>query len=243
MTNQKIENQSFKTGIKDGLPICLGYLSVSFAFGIFATEAGLTILEALFISMFNVTSAGQLATVPIIAVGGSYIELALSQLVINSRYALMSVSLSQKMGESVRVRDRFLIAFVNTDEVFAVASSQRGTVGRTYLFGLILLPYLGWSLGTLLGAIAGNVLPAIVIAALGIAIYGMFIAIVVPFAKDSAQGFFCVLLSALLSCVFYYVPALSVIPSGFVIIIIALFVSILFALLFPIDDKEESEHE
>ena len=190
-----MKNNSFKTGIVHGMPIAIGYLSVSFAFGIFATEAGLTILEALFISMFNVTSAGQLATVPIIAVGGSYIELALSQLVINSRYALMSVSLSQKMGESVRVRDRFLIAFVNTDEVFAVASSQRGTVGRTYLFGLILLPYLGWSLGTLLGAIAGNVLPAIVIAALGIAIYGMFIAIVVPFAKDSAQGFFCVLLS------------------------------------------------
>lgn len=239
-----MENKSFKAGLAHGIPIALGYLSVSFAFGIFATESGLSILETLLISMLNVTSAGQLATVPIIAVGGSYIELALSQLVINSRYSLMSVSLSQKMGESVRLRDRFLIAFVNTDEVFAVASSSRGTVGRGYLFGLILTPYLGWSLGTLLGAIAGNVLPSIVISALGIAIYGMFIAIVTPFAKESKTGFFCVLLSALLSCVFYYTPALSVIPSGFVIIIIALFVSILFALLFPIDDEEEvSENE
>ncbi len=222
-----------------GIPIAIGYLSVSFAFGIFATESGLSILEALLISMLNVTSAGQLATVPIIVGGGSYIELALSQLVINSRYSLMSVSLSQKMGESIRLRDRFLVAFVNTDEVFAVASSARGTVGRQYLFGLILTPYLGWSLGTLLGAVAGNVLPALVISALGIAIYGMFIAIVTPFAKSSIKGLLCVLLSALLSCVFYYVPALSVIPSGFVIIIIALFVSVIFALLFPIDDDGE----
>ena len=238
-----MENKSFRTGIVHGMPIAVGYLSVSFAFGIFATESGLSILEALLISMFNVTSAGQLATVPILVGGGSYIELALSQLVINSRYSLMSVSLSQKMGESVRVRDRFLIAFVNTDEVFAVASSARVALGRSYFYGIILAPYLGWSLGTLLGAIAGNVLPATVISALGIAIYGMFIAIVTPFAKGSRAGFFCVLLSALLSCVFYYVPALSVIPSGFVIIIIALFVSILFALLFPIDDEEVSENE
>ena len=225
-----------------GIPIAIGYLSVSFAFGIFATESGLSILEALLISMLNVTSAGQLATVPIIVGGGSYIELALSQLVINSRYSLMAVSLSQKMSESVRLGDRFLIAFVNTDEVFAVASSSHGTVGRKYLFGLILAPYLGWSIGTLLGAVAGNVLPAIVISALGIAIYGMFIAIVIPFAKSSMKGFWCVLLSALLSCVFYYVPALSVIPSGFVIIFIALFVSIIFALLFPVKDEEVSEN-
>lgn len=234
-----MENKSFRMGLMHGIPIAIGYLSVSFAFGIFATESGLSILEALLISMLNVTSAGQLATVPIIVGGGSYIELALSQLVINSRYSLMSVSLSQKMSENVRLGDRFLIAFINTDEVFAVASSVRGTVGRQYLFGLILTPYLGWSLGTLLGAVAGNVLPAIVISALGIAIYGMFIAIVIPFAKGSAKGFWCVLLSALLSCVFYYVPALSVIPSGFVIIIIALFVSVIFALLFPIDDDGE----
>ena len=237
-----MENKSFRMGLRHGMPIAVGYLSVSFAFGIFATGSGLSILEALLISMFNVTSAGQLAMVPIIVGGGSYIELALSQCVINSRYSLMSVSLSQKMGESVRLGDRFLISFVNTDEVFAVASSAPGTVGRKYLYGLILAPYLGWTLGTLFGAIAGNVLPATVISALGISIYGMFIAIVTPFAKSNVKGLLCVLLAALLSCVFYYVPALSVIPSGFVIIIIALIVSVLFALLFPIDDEEVSEN-
>ena len=234
-----MENKSFRMGLRHGMPIAIGYLSVSFAFGIFATGSGLTLLQALLISMLNVTSAGQLATVPIMVGGGTYIELILSQAVINSRYSLMSVSLSQKLGKSVRLRDRFLISFVNTDEVFAVASSAYGTVGRKYLYGLILAPYLGWSLGTLLGAIAGNILPAIVISALGIAIYGMFIAIVVPFAKGSTKGLLCVLLSALLSCVFYYTPALSVIPSGFVIIIIAVLVSVLFAILFPIPDEEE----
>ena len=117
-------------GIRDGIPICLGYLSVSFAFGIFATSAGLSILETVFISMLNVTSAGQLAAVPIIAAAGSYIELILSQLVINLRYALMSVSVSQKFGNSVRLADRFPIAFVNTDEVFAVACGPQ-TWART----------------------------------------------------------------------------------------------------------------
>ena len=237
-----MENNSFRMGLRHGIPIAIGYLSVSFAFGIFATGSGLGILEALLISMLNVTSAGQLATVPIIVGGGSFIELALSQCVINSRYSLMSVSLSQKMGESVRLSDRFLVAFVNTDEVFAVASTSHGAVGRKYLYGLILTPYLGWSFGTFLGAIAGNLLPAIIISALGIAIYGMFIAIVIPFAKGSKKGMLCVLFSALLSCLFYYVPALSVIPSGFVIIIIALFVSVIFALLFPIDDGEVSDN-
>ena len=112
---------SFLKGIKDGIPICLGYLSVSFAFGIFSVESGLTILETLLISMANVTSAGQLAAVPIICAGGSLAELGMTQLVINLRYALMSLSLSQKLDKSVRLLDRFVISFVNTDEVFAVA--------------------------------------------------------------------------------------------------------------------------
>lgn len=181
------ENNSFRKGITHGLPICLGYLSVAFAFGIFAGGYGLNLFEALAISMTNVTSAGQLAAVPIIAAGGSVAELALSQLVINLRYALMSVSLSQKFGKNISTADRFLIAFVNTDEVFAVAASQKGTVGKKYMYGLILTPYLGWSVGTLLGSVAGSLLPAAVISALGIAIYGMFTAIVVPEMKKASR--------------------------------------------------------
>ena len=128
-----MENNSFKRGLRDGVPICLGYLSVSFAFGIFATSEGLSLLEAVMISAFNLTSAGQLAAVPIIAEGGSLIELALTQLIINLRYSLMSVSLSQRMGRSIRTRDRFVIAFANTDEVFAVASGCGAPVGRKYM--------------------------------------------------------------------------------------------------------------
>lgn len=228
---------SFRKGIFDGLPICLGYLAVAFAFGISAVGSGLTVWETLLISMTNVTSAGQLAAVPIIAGGGTLYELAVSQLVINLRYSLMSVSLSQKLGGSVRLFDRFVIAFVNTDEVFAVASAQPGTVGRRYLYGLILTPYLGWSAGTLLGAVAGNILPAAVSSALGLAIYGMFIAIVIPEAKKSRPVALCALTAAALSCAFRYIPVLSHVQQGFAVIVCAVAASALFALIAPLDSQ------
>lgn len=232
------ENNNPKIGLRDGIPICLGYFSVSFAFGIFATGEGLSVLESVMISVFNLTSAGQLAAVPIIADGGSFVELALTQLIINLRYALMSISLSQKLGESVSLGDRFVIAFSNTDEVFAVASGQQGTVGRKYMYGLIATPILGWTLGTLFGAVAGNILPTVVVSALGIAIYAMFIAIVVPVACFDKKTGLCALLSVALSCLFYFTPVLNTVPSGFVIIICAVLASVIFALLFPIPDEE-----
>lgn len=231
------EVNSFKKGVVDGFPICLGYLSVAFAFGIFAVAQGLTAGESLLISMTNVTSAGQLAAVPIITGGGTLIELAVTQLVINLRYALMSVSLSQKLGKSVRVPDRFFIAFVNTDEVFAVASGQKGKVGRRYLYGLILTPYVGWSLGTILGAVAGNIFPAVVISALGVAIYGMFVAIVVPPMKRSRPLVLCVLIAVALSCAFKYLPWLKAVPQGFVIILCAVVASAVMALAAPVKQE------
>lgn len=231
-------NKEFKRGINSGLPICIGYLAVSFSFGIFAVASGLTVVEAILLSLTNLTSAGQLAAVPIIACGGSLIELALSQLFINLRYALMSVSLSQKFDKNVKLYDRFLISFANTDEVFAVSASQKGSVSKTFMYGLILTPILGWTLGTALGAIAGNILPAIVISALGVAIYGMFIAIIIPAMKSHKATSLCVLTAALLSLLFYYTPALNTVPSGFVIIICAVIASVIFAIAFPI--KEEN---
>lgn len=233
------ENRNKRMGLRDGLPIGLGYLSVSFAFGIFGASSGLSVLECFMISLFNLTSAGQLAAVPIIVTGGGLIELALTQLVINLRYSLMSVSLSQKLGKSVRLGDRFLISFANTDEIFAVASSKPGTVGREYMYSLALYPILGWTLGTLLGALAGNILPEVIVNALGIAIYAMFIAIVVPAARGDGRVALCVLTSAVLSLIFYYVPPLSEIPSGFSIIITATLASLIFALLAPIEPQGE----
>ena len=229
----------FITGILDGLPICLGYLSVSFAFGIFAVNSGLQVWQAVLLSMTNVTSAGQLAAVPIIAAGGSLIELASSQLVINLRYALMSVSLSQRLDGTVTVPHRLAISFVNTDEVFAVASSRPGTVGWRYLYGLILTPFFGWSLGTLVGGIMGDLLPAVVTAALGIAIYGMFIAIVIPKARSERPTALCVLLAVVMSCLFHYLPALQAVPQGFVIILCAVTASAVLALVAPVEQPEE----
>ncbi len=232
------KNSAFIKGLYDGLPIGLGYLSVSFAFGIFAVGSGLHILEALFLSMTNVTSAGQFAAVPVIAMGKSALELALLQLVINARYALMSLSLSQKLAGDIRTRDRFLISFLNTDEVFAVASSQKEEVTRRYMFGLILLPYIGWSLGTLLGAVAGDILPRILVSALGIAIYGMFVAIVLPGAKKNRPTAACALLAAFLSCLFYYAPALKGVPSGFSLILCAVLSSAVLAAVAPIGQED-----
>lgn len=242
MTNTT-ENNNFKMGIRDGLPIGLGYLSVSFAFGIFAAASGLSVWEAVLISMLNLTSAGQLAGVPIIAGAGSLFELGLTQLVINLRYSLMSISLSQRLGESVRVRDRFLISYANTDEIFAVATGRGELLGRKYFHGLIVCPYVGWTLGTLLGALAGNILPILITSALGIAIYAMFVAIIVPAMKKDFKTALAVFSAIALSCLFFYTPVLNKIPSGFVIVICAVSVSALFAILFPIDVKEDCDNE
>ena len=231
-----------KIGIRDGLPIGLGYFAISFAFGIAATAAGLSIGEAVLISAFNLTSAGQLAALPIIASGGALIELALTQLIINLRYSLMSISLSQRFDKKIRLLDRFPLAFTLTDEIFAVSISHGRPLGRKYLYSALLLPYLGWTGGTLLGAVAGNVLPDIVTKALGVSMYAMFIAIIVPAARKSLPVLLCVLCSVGLSCLFRYVPPLyDNVPSGFVIIIIAVAVSILFAALFPVKDEEQKE--
>ncbi len=239
---KEVKENTFLKGIIDGIPICFGYLSVAFAFGIFAVSNGLTSAEAVLISMTNVTSAGQLASIPIMVSGGTLIELALSQFIINLRYALMSVSLSQKFDKSVRLIDRFIIAFINTDEVFAVASSKK-EVGKAYMFGLILTPYIGWSAGTAIGAIAGNILPAIVISALGIAIYGMFIAIVVPRARENRHTLFCVISAIVLSCIFRYIPLFSKVHTGFTIIICAVIASAVSAILFPVESEKEEKDE
>lgn len=235
------KQKGFMKGIVDGLPICFGYVSVAFAFGIFSVGNGLTVFEALAISMANVTSAGQLSAVPIIVGGGTLFELALTQLVINLRYSLMSVSLSQKFDNSIKLIDRFILAFVNTDEVFAVASSQPNKVKKSYMYGLILTPYLGWSLGTLIGALAGDVFPPSLTSALGVAIYGMFIAIVLPPAKKNKATALCVILAIVLSCIFFYAPVLNKVPQGFSIIICAVIASAIFAVFFPIDTEKKEE--
>ena len=244
VTTEKTFINSFKTGLSDGIPIALGYLSVSFTFGIMASAGKLPAVIAVLISMTNLTSAGQFAGLQLILGGGSLVEMALTQLVINLRYALMSISLSQKMHKSVTFADRLWIAFGNTDEIFAVASAKPGEVGKKYMIGLILLPFFGWSGGTLLGAVAGSILPETLTSALGIAIYGMFLAIFIPAMKKSRPITVVVLVSVALSCAFAYLPGLKNVSSGFVIILCALAASAVGAVLAPIDpDAPQEAHE
>jgi predicted branched-subunit amino acid permease len=225
-----------RKGLRDGIPICLGYFSVAFAFGIFCVNSGLSPLQATLISMTNVTSAGQLAAIPIMTNAGTFIELALAQLVINLRYALMSISISQKLDHTMTTPHRLIVSFMNTDEIFAVASGHGSSVGTSYMYGLILTPFIGWTLGTLAGAVAGNILPAAMSDALGIAIYGMFIAIIIPVAKKNMTVLKVILTAVLLSCLFAFVPGLNKVSSGFVIIICAVVSAALFAAIAPVKE-------
>ena len=185
-------------------------------------------------SLLNLTSAGQFAGLTVIVSGASLLEMALTQLVINIRYALMSISLSQKLDSSVKSFQRMLIAYGNTDEIFAVASSKPGSVGSRYMYGLIALPVLGWVGGTLTGAVASTLLPAAVISALGVALYGMFIAIVVPVAKENREVLIVAGSALLFSTAFYYLPVLREISSGFTIIICTVAAAGIGAVLFPV---------
>ena len=228
----------FKKGIRHGIPIALGYLSVSFAFGLQAAAMGLTVLQAVLISATNLTSAGQVAALPLMTGGASLMEMALTQLTINLRYGLMGLSLGRKLDESMGTVQRLIFSFADTDEIFAVASSQPGKVGKHYLYGLMLTPFLGWTLGTLLGAAAGTLLPAFVRSALGIAIYGMFLAIILPPAREKKPVRFVVLLAVGLSLCFRYIPGLNRVSGGFVIIICAVLAASAGAALFPAKEGE-----
>lgn len=233
----------YKRGLRHGVPIALGYLSVSFAFGIQATSLGLTPLQAVMISIFNVTSAGQLAGLQLMAAGATLAEMALTQLTINLRYALMSLSLSQKLDGSMTLTHRLLLSFCNTDEVFAVASQQPGKVGRAYLYGLTNGPFVGWVTGTLLGALAGGLLPKPVTDALGIAIYGMFIAIILPPLRRSREVRAVVVIAVALSCLITLWPLLGFISDGFRIILCAVTASALGAWLMPQPVQNEEAND
>ena len=233
-----MHSREFTRGLRDGIPIALGYLSVSFAFGIQATLQGLTPLQATLISMTNLTSAGQLAGLQVITSAGPLFEMALTQLVINLRYALMSLTLTQKFDPKLGRGKRMLAAFGNTDEIFAVSASQKGSVSGAYFGGLMSLPYAGWTLGTALGALGGQLLPAAVVSALGMALYGMFLAIIIPPCKRNRNVLLVVVGAALGSCALRYaVPALS---GGMVIILCAVGMAALGAAFFPVGAKEEN---
>ena len=229
-----------KKGMIDSIPIAVGYLAVSFSFGILAASYGIDAGTATLISLLNLTSAGQFAGITAISTGAGYFELFLTQLIINLRYALMSLSLSQKLSREFTTKKRLIASFVITDEIFAVASSQEGEVTFPYMLGLGFPPIVGWSLGTLLGAVAGSLLPDSLLSALGITLYAMFVAIVLPPARENKSIAIVAVIALLISCVIYYVPGLHAhISSGFSVIITTLIAAGIGAWLFPVSEATD----
>lgn len=231
--------KQFFRGIRAGIPIGIGYLSVAFTFGIMAVSYGFTWWQALVISMTTLTSAGQLAAIGVMGVPGQYVELLISQLTINLRYSFMSVSLSQKAAPTLRGWKRWLLGFFISDEIFAVAAAE-DEVRTPFLAGLAVAPYLGWSLGTLVGGLLGNVLPPLLMNALCLAIYGMFLAIVLPPARASRPVLVVVLVAVGLHTAFYHLPLLRAVPSGIAISICAVVAALVGAFAFPIGQGEEA---
>lgn len=230
--------ESVKKGLRDGIPISLGYFAVSFAFGILAVDSGCTVLEAVLISFTNLTSAGQFAGLTVIAQAGTLLEMAVTQLVINSRYMLMSIAMSQKVDADFHGIWRWLLGYGITDEIFAAAIQTDGTIKRSYFGSLIILPVIGWTAGTFLGAFLGNILPVMLTNALGVALYGMFIAVVVPKAREDFHVLFAVLIAVAISMALKYIPVFSFISGGFGIIICAVAASAVGALVFPVKEDE-----
>ena len=218
----------FKNGLKDGIPIALGYFAVSFSFGILAIKGGLSVFQAV------LTSGLQ-----IIIAGGTILEVILTQLIINLRYGLMSLSLTQKLADDVGIWKRLIIAFANTDEIFAVAMGYFKEVTFPYMLGLQILPILGWGGGTFAGAVASGLLPKSVCSALSLALYGMFVAIVVPVAKKSKSVLFVVCVAALFSILLYYVPIFHFISTGISIVICTGAAAAIGAIVAPVKKKGE----
>jgi predicted branched-subunit amino acid permease len=230
----------FSNGLRDGIPICLGYVSVGFTFGLMCTENGLPFWIAVLISLTNLTSAGQFAGTALIIAGGGLLEIGITTFVINLRYMLMSLSISQKVDAKLSVPKRMAMSFGVTDEIFGVSMQKKGNITFAYFMGLMMLPILGWAGGTLVGAVAVSLLPDMVRSALGIAIYGMFLAIIIPPARTERAIAWVIAIAGLISCVLYYVPLFNSISGGWMIIICAVVTSSIAAILWPVPDEEEA---
>ena len=235
-----MNRNAYRTGVQRGMPVGVGYFSVSFGFGAMAAAQGMKALDATLISATNLTSAGQFAGLTLILASAGLWEMILTMVVINSRYALMSLALSQRMGKEIGLLPRLAVAFINTDEIFAMAMAEQGKLTTPFLLGLGLLPVLGWTGGTLMGALAGSVLPLAVRTALGVMLYGMFIAIVVPPARQERPVLAAVALALILSCLFTWVPGLKEVSAGISIVVCTVVAAGVCAWLFPIPEQEEA---
>jgi len=228
----------FSKGLYKGIPIALGYLTVSFSFGVMAKNGGFSILQSTIMSLTNITSLGQYAGTKLIFKYASYIEIFLTILLINLRYSLMSLSISFKLDNKVKWYHRLIIAYGVTDEVYAVSVLKKDKISFKFMLGLISLPILGWTLGTFLGATFQNIMSDRLLDAFGISLYAMFMAIIIPDMKKSLPIVITILIAIALSCLFYYTPVIKNITLGFKIIIVSVVSAMIMSLLFPIKTED-----
>ncbi|WP_342470797.1 AzlC family ABC transporter permease [Ureibacillus sp. FSL K6-3587] len=229
---------AWKRGIKTGIPIAFGYFAVSFSFGILCKQAGLNPFEAVLMSATNLTSAGQFAGLTMIAAMATVIEIAVAQLIINSRYLLMSFSLSQKIPTDTPIYHRLLMSYGITDEIFGVSIAEPGKLNPYFMYGVMTVAVPGWALGTLSGVISGNIFPERITSALSIALYGMLLGVIVPPAKKNKIIAGVIVVSMLCSAIFAVIPALKSVSSAVKIIGITLVIAGAAAFLFPIKEEE-----
>lgn len=233
-----MKKKEFLEGIRDGLPICMGYFSVSMAFGLTAVLSGVPIWAAVMISITNLTSAGQFAGMNLIAAQGALVEIGLTTFIINLRYFLMSISLSQKVEQKMTMKEHLAVSFGITDEIFAVSMQRDHEVTSAYMAGLIITPVLGWTSGTFVGAAATSFMPEVLSNALGIALYGMFIAVIVPPAREHKNVLFAVVLAVAASVACTYLPGIKNLSGGWTIILITIVVGAIAAWMFPVEESE-----
>ncbi len=229
----------YKKGLRDGIPIALGYFAVAFTLGIVAKKAGLTAVQALMATGLTNASAGGYAAFNLIAENGGYIAMAITQIIVNARYLLMSASLSQKLAPETSLLHRALVAFDVTDEIFGISVSVKGRLNPFYNYGAMTVAIPGWAFGAFFGVVMGNVLPSSIVSALSVGLYGMFLAIVIPAAKkDKIIAGIC-LVSMILSFAFAKLPVVCKISSGFRIIILTVVISLAAAIIFPREENDE----
>ena len=228
----------FKTGMKDGIPIALGYFAVALALGIVARNAGVTALQGFFSSLITISASGEYAGFAMMAEKAPYIELAIMTFIINARYILMSLTLSQKFHESTSLIHRAIIGFFVTDELFAITAARKGYINHYYTYGAAFVAAPAWALGTGVGIVMGNILPSKVVSALSVALFGMFLALTVPAAKNNKVIFSVIIISYIASFVFPMIPAFSGVSDGMKAIILTIIIASVYSVLFP---REEGE--
>ena len=223
-------------GLRDGIPVCMGYFAVSFALGIAAREAGIRPLQSFFMSAGMMASAGEFAAISLIAASAGVLEMIATTVVVNLRYFLMSCSLSQKLRPDMPFIHRFFLAQCLTDEIFGLSMAVEGLLEPVYTYCVMAVSELGWCSGTVLGVVVGNILPERISSALSVALYGMFLAIIIPPAKKNRFIAVIVAVSMAASGLFSVIPGIRGIGPGFRVIILTLGIACAAAVIRPVDE-------